>query len=71
MTDAKQVLPEALQELRLLAVSGGSLEELQRFALLVYDCYYSEDGTVPDDQVKEALHVSRWARLGLEVEPGE
>lgn len=64
MADAKQVLEETIQELNLLAGSGGTLEELQRLAKLAFDAYYSDDGTVADKRA-EILHVSRWHRLGL------
>ena len=73
MADAKAVLKEAIDEGRLMAGGGGRIEELQVILRLIHKAYYSEDGTVPDRQVREALHSAKWERLGVDdtIEPDE
>lgn len=66
MADADEVLKIVVDEAALLANSGGSLEEITPLLNLARDAVFSEDGTMPDDDVRESgLHPSKLARLGL------
>jgi hypothetical protein len=64
MADARLVLKETVEELNLLAGSGGTLEELQSLSRLAHQAMTSKTGTVPDEAA-QILHPSRWTRLGL------
>ena len=64
MADASAVLRETVEELNLLAGSGGTLEELQQLSKLAYRAMTSQDGTVPNEDA-QILHPSRCNRLGL------
>jgi hypothetical protein len=64
MADAKLVLRETVEELNLLAGSGGTLEELQALSKLAHRSMTSKTGTVSNEDA-QILHPSRWSRLGL------
>jgi hypothetical protein len=67
MANARDVLKEAINEMNLLAGSGGTLEELQALARLAHTAFHAGDGEVPDDEVRKngGLHATGLSHLGL------
>lgn len=66
MAKGTDVLREAVEELGLLADTGGHLEEMQSLSILAREALRAGSAEMPDEVVESGgLHPTRLTNLGL------